>query len=660
MKFTQNKFNGGEFSKEMVARYDIPQYNSACKTLLNFTPTLQGGVKRRKGFVYKYTTKFPTQKSRLIKFIFNEIDSFVLEFGNNYIRFIKGETQVTSGGSPYEISSPYSPSQLDALKYKQIGDLIYITHPNVPPQKLTRIADNNWTLSAVNFEYGPVEKENSNKSITAYVSSGTHTEGGSCVITFSSNVLVSAHIGGVFKFVKSNNPYFAKCTAVSSGTVGSFTAIDDLSAIVNSGNATYQWSTPAWTSVNGYPSCLTFHEQRLVFAGSLKYPLTIWGSVSGGNFENFEAGSNADDAYVFELAGQINKIQWIKSDNLYIACGTLGGIGFIGTSNQSALTPTNVNARLSSSYGSANVEPVLINDLLVYASSNGKAFLELQYDDTLLRYKATDISKQNTSILNNITLLEQAEQPDLCVYGVTDGKIGAIMRDLNNQTLAMFRLETNGLIESMTIIPTVDDDIIWAIVNRSGQRYIEKINNSTNEIFVDSAIIYTGDATRTITGLTHLAGKTVLLSSKVASGWFFVGEYTVTSGGVLTIPNSKETFTYACVGLKYDSIVETMPPIIQTKTVLTYGQKMRIVNAKVTLQETAVFKAGVGDNVEVYQKPVNAYNTAPIKYGVTYPEMKKILIESIIDELPTFKIIADSCFDAIIHSIQLELKLELE
>lgn len=658
MKWTQNKFNGGEFSKEMVGRYDIPKYNSACKTLLNFVPTLQGGVRRRKGFVYKYTTKNPTQKSRLFKFIFNETDNFILEFGNTYIRFIKGETQVTSGGSPYEISSPYTSAQLDAIKYKQIGDVIYLVHPDVAPRKLTRFGNDNWAISTVDFQYGPVEKENTNKSITAYVSSGTHTEGGTCVITFSSNVLVSAHIGGVFKFVKSSNPYFAKCTAVSSGTVGTFTAIDDLSAIVNSGNATYQWSTPAWTSVNGYPSCLTFHEQRLVFAGTSKYPLTIWGSVSGGNFENFEAGSNADDAYVFELAGQVNKIQWIKSDNLYIACGTLGGIGFIGANNQQALTPTNVNARLSSSYGSANVEPVLINDLIVYAPSNGKAFLELAYDDNLLRYKAIDITKQNTSILNNITFLEQSEQPDLCVYGVSDGKIGAILRDLNNEILAMFRYETDGLIENMVVIPTVDDDIIWAIINRGGNRYIEKINSSTNEIFVDSAVIYTGSSTRTVTGLTNLANQTVTVSSKVESGWFFVGEYKVSSGGVLTIPDTKDAFVYACIGLKYDSVVETMPPVIQTQVGSTYGQKVRITSAMITLQDTAIFKAGVGSNINTYQKPTRNYNVAPLKYGTPYPEMKKILIESSIDELPTFKIIADNCFDAIIHVIQLELKTE--
>lgn len=658
MKFTQNKFNGGEFSQEMVALYTSPKYNDACKTLLNFFPTLQGGVKRRKGLLYKYPTKNLTQKSRLIKFIFSETDNFVLEFGHQYIRFIKGSTQITSGGSPYEIVSPYITDDLAEIKYKQIGDIIYLAHPDVTPQKLTRTADNNWTIGNVSFEYGPVEKENTNTGITAYVSSGTHTQGGACNITFSSSVLTTAQVGWTFKFVKANNPYFAKMSAYVSGTVGTFIAVDDLSAIVNSGNATHQWSLPAWTSVNGFPTCLTFHEQRLVFAGTTKYPLTIWGSVSGGAIENFEQGSNADDAYVYQLAGQINGIKWIKSDNLYIACGTLGGIGFIGSNNQLALTPTNVSARLSSSYGSANVEPVLINDLIIYASSNGKAFLELSYDDELLRYKAVDITQQNQSILNNITELEQSEQPNLCVYGVTDGKIGALMRDLSNEILAMFRIETDGLIESMTVISSTDDDIIWAVVNRGGKRYIECINNTADDVFVDSAVIYNGTATRTITGLTHLANKTVVLSSKIASGWFFVGEYTVSNSGVLTIPIVKDPVTYACIGLKYQSIVETMPPIVQTQAGFTFGSKMRIVNAKITLQDTTLFKAGVGNNIFEWQKPHSGYNLAPLKFGVPYPEMHKIKVEASMDELPTFKIIADSCYNAIIHAIQLELDVE--
>lgn len=658
MIFTQNKFNGGEFSQEMVALYTSPKYNDACKTLLNFFPTLQGGVKRRKGFVYKYTTKNPTQKSRLIKFIFSETDNFVLEFGRQYIRFIKGNTQITSGGNPYEIATVYTESQLEQIKYKQIGDIIYLTHPDVKPQKLIRFADDNWTINNVVFEFGPVEKENKNTAITAYVSGGIATQGGSCTITFSSSILTNAHIDGIFKFVKANNSYFARMTAYTTNTVGTFTAIDDLTAILNIANATYQWSLPAWTSVNGYPSCLTFHEQRLVFAGTLKYPLNIWGSVSGGAIENFEQGSNADDAYVFQLAGQVNGIKWIKSDNLYIACGTLGGIGFIGSNNQLALTPTNVSARLSSSYGSANIEPVLINDLIVYASSNNKAFLELAYDDTLLRYKALDITQQNQSILTNITQLEQSEQPNLCIYGITDGKIGSLMRDLNNEILAMFRIETDGLIESMVVIPSTDDDVMCVIVNRNGNRYIEFINNTSDEIFVDSAIIYNGVATRTITGLLHLANKEVIISSKIISGWFFVGEYIVSSEGVLTIPNNKDAVTYACIGLKYQSVVETMPPIIQTQTGFSFGKKMRIVNAKITLQDTVIIKAGVNNNIFQYQKPQLDYNTAPTKYGVPYPEMQKIKIDSSMNELPTFKIIADSCFNAIIHAVQLDLDVE--
>lgn len=664
MQFHQNTFTGGELGYEMVCRYDLPVYNAGCKTLLNFTPTIQGGIKRRKGFVYKYATKNPTQASRLIKFSYSETDSFVLEFGNNYVRFIQNGVQLTSGGSPYEIVSPYGTADLPKLKYRQVGDIVYFAHPNVPPKKLTRIANSNWAFADVAIEFGPVEEENKNKAITAYVSGGTHTEGGSCTITFSSSVLTSAMVGWSFRFVDKtgNTTCYAEMTAFISGTAGTFTALDDLSSILNSGNATYRWSLPAWTSANGFPSAITFHEQRLVYAGTTKYPLTVWGSISGGNFENFEAGTKADDAYIFEIAGLENKIQWLKSDNTYIACGSLGGIGLIGGGNNVALTPTNVTASVNPSYGSADVDPTYLNNTVTYAPSNGKSLLELHYSDTTStpQYEAVQITSHNKNIFDNITQLEQAEQPDSTIYAVSNGKIIGCIRSKDPQITAMYRIETDGLIESIVNIPTTDDDQLWAIINRGGNRYIETINQTSDEIFVDSAVIYNGTPTRTFTGLTNLANKTVYVSSKIASGWFLVGEYTVASNGTLTIPNNKETITYGAIGLKYDSKMETMPIVISSQYGVTYGKKIKINKVKITLQGTALIKVASDKDSYVFEKRKenNTVDTAPNKYGKNYPEVLSFTIPSSSDTLNTVKVDADSVFDAIIHGLVIDVEVE--
>jgi hypothetical protein len=51
----------------------------------------------------------------------------------------------------YEISSPYALADLPNLRFDQFRDEVYITANGYAPRKLVRSADDDWTLSAVNF-----------------------------------------------------------------------------------------------------------------------------------------------------------------------------------------------------------------------------------------------------------------------------------------------------------------------------------------------------------------------------------------------------------------------------------------------------------------------------------------------------------------------------
>ena len=64
----------------------------------------------------------------------------------------------TSGGSVfeiYEISTPYSASQLDKIKFAQSADVMYLTHPSHPIQKLSRTGHTSWTLATVSITGSP-------------------------------------------------------------------------------------------------------------------------------------------------------------------------------------------------------------------------------------------------------------------------------------------------------------------------------------------------------------------------------------------------------------------------------------------------------------------------------------------------------------------------
>lgn len=92
-------------------------------------------------------------------------------------------TAYTSGGTVaaiYEITTPYSASEVFEISMARIGDVIRIDHDDYEPRKLTRVSDNSWTIAAITFNDGPFLDENTTTTYlmeTNKVHAGTHTGG---------------------------------------------------------------------------------------------------------------------------------------------------------------------------------------------------------------------------------------------------------------------------------------------------------------------------------------------------------------------------------------------------------------------------------------------------------------------------------------------------
>src|SRR6266446_3211605 len=87
-------FNSGELSPACESRTDIKQYATGCFRLENFLPMVQGQVRRRPG------TRFDAETNNsvlvfLMPFVFNVTESFMLEWGDHYLRFHQNHAPVT-------------------------------------------------------------------------------------------------------------------------------------------------------------------------------------------------------------------------------------------------------------------------------------------------------------------------------------------------------------------------------------------------------------------------------------------------------------------------------------------------------------------------------------------------------------------------------------
>jgi hypothetical protein len=170
-----SSFNAGELSPLLDGRSTgnfAGLYASGCRIMQNFLPTIQGPAIGRPGTKFVAELKNSAHRCWLLRFIFNKTQAFILEFGNQYIRFYTDRAQVLSGVAAYEISTPYLVADLTnddgtcALKFKQSGDVIYITCPGYKPRKLQRFSNTNWVLSEYSPRNGPFKAQNINTNIT--------------------------------------------------------------------------------------------------------------------------------------------------------------------------------------------------------------------------------------------------------------------------------------------------------------------------------------------------------------------------------------------------------------------------------------------------------------------------------------------------------------
>ncbi len=193
-------FNSGELSPRLEGRTDIAKYAAGAKTCENYIPVIQGPAVRRGGWRFLAPIKDETKQAWFVPFQFNTQQTYQLEFGDLYIRFWTNHGQLLSGGVPYEIASPYASTNLVdadgqfALDFVESADVVYITHPDFAPRKLSRVAPTNWTLTVMQPIGGPFKTANISGT-TVYASAQT----GNVTLTASSGVFQPGHVGSLFQ-----------------------------------------------------------------------------------------------------------------------------------------------------------------------------------------------------------------------------------------------------------------------------------------------------------------------------------------------------------------------------------------------------------------------------------------------------------------------------
>lgn len=555
-------FTAGELSPDLLARGDTAAYTNGANRLRNVTIQPTGGVTRRAGLKYLASL---SSAARIIPFEFTTQSGGLLAIMNGTINiYVNG---ILAGW----LSSPWTTAQLSQITWAQSADTLLLMHPDVPPKKFQRTSPTTYSITDWawatdnNVVLQPYYKF-ADSTVTLTPSATT----GNITVTASTSVFWAALTGARYRIGGRE----ILVTAVNSPTNISATVIQTLGSVAPTTN----WQEPAFSAVRGYPTVACFHQDRLVIGGGRDVPNRIWMSQTGDIWNFYKSTGYDTDGIEFGIVSdQANAIRGLFSGR-HLQVFTNGAEYMV---SGDPMTPSNVQIRRQTRIGSMAtryIPPQAVEGVVLFMARNGQELREFAYSDVEQAYAASDVALLAKHMIQSpIDQVYDAKRRQFLVARA-DGKIAALTLYRTEDIKAWTLFETDGTITSLA----VTGDETYAVVLRGTAYSLERFDDSIRS---DAAITQTyGTPTATITGLSHLNGKSV---SIIADGVMRTSQ-TVTGGQVTLSPAA----TTIEIGIPYRHIVEPLPPALTGA--MGDAKNIRMIEAIFRVRNTSSLRLDVG------------------------------------------------------------------
>lgn len=640
-----NRFTFGEVSPLLSARGDLAKYGSACRTLVNFIPLLQGPVQRRGGTRFIARADNGVNPVALLDFAYSETTTYVLEVGNRYMRFYCQGAPVMNGSQPYQITTPWRQEDLFlangicTLKWVQSGDVMYIVCPGQPPQKLSRYGHTNWRVEALPG-WNTSAKTRPNASAVALFRERLCLGSGQIVYMSQSGAFENFEPGqrGLMEAtVTSSHPVSWPMTVNSEeGTVTITNTGNSARYIIVSflpGEVDLEQKNSAMVVVR--PKVSVDRITRIGFTpsatGCAVTPSSVAGTIRGkwsdssnvtmvsfdpvkgaissdASFDNGYIITSADVAVAADdpleisvYSEQMDKIEWLcPSSGLLV--GTTGGEFLISeTTTVDPLGPENVKVVPETAFGSSAIQALRIGSVIIFVQRSGRKVREFVYDYAGDNYQALDLTVAAEHITaGGLTTLAWQSEPTETLWAVRpDGQLIGFTYCKDQDMTAWHRhqLGGGGQVSQLAVIPAAHGgrDELWLSVRRIIDNKVvyclERLEEGhefgrarAEAFFVDCGLSISGPGLTEINGLEHLEGCEAAI---LADGG--VQPPQVVRSGRITLQYPADLVQ---VGLPFESRLTTVNLDAQLQDGTAQARRKRLIRITFRLVESGGGSAG--------------------------------------------------------------------
>ena len=326
---------------------------------------------------------------------------------------------------------------------------------------------------------------------------------------------------------------------------------------VTTHSPTADWDEQSFSAKRGYPAAVTFHENRLVYGGTIAEPDALWFSKIGEYF-NFDVGeaADADSINLIAATGDVNEIRYLIS-NRDLQVFTASSELYVPTYLNQAITPTNAQIRKQTPFGVEFVKPVEIDGATIFCELKGKIIREYLYTDAEDAYSSVAISTIASHLINTPKYAAVAHSgfglPDsYAAFTMTNGEMVLFTSNRAERRAAWTRVTTAGTFGSVCAI---EDRIFANVYDSDGNLQLCEFDTEVGLDFW----LYGAISTNLVdVSAVYSSGDSVDVIAIKNSTQYSLGAFTVNGSNQVDLSAySAENYTHAYVGKKYTAKIIT-------------------------------------------------------------------------------------------------------